>query len=73
MIGRQTRGDPGITPVITGLGPHKRLFVILCIAMGLWICALVTMYFTTVWPQRHGGTLVPRENDVNDHGATTMG
>jgi len=84
MIGRQTPGNPGITPGSTpgispgitprqtGLGPQKRLFIILCIAMAVWICALVTMYFTTVWPERHGGMPVQRENDVDDHQPTTL-
>jgi hypothetical protein len=46
--------------------------MILAIVMALWICALVTMYCTTVWPQRHSPTPLPRENDVDDHHPTTM-
>jgi hypothetical protein len=57
---------------VTGLMPRKRLFIILCIAMALWIAGLVTMYFTTVWPQRHAPTPLPRENDVNENRPTTM-
>jgi hypothetical protein len=73
MIGPRTPGEPGVTSRQTGLGPQKRLFIILCIAMAVWISALVTMYFTTVYPQRRTPTPVQRENDLNDHGATTMG
>jgi hypothetical protein len=55
-----------------GLHPQKRLFIILCIVMVLWIAALLTMYFTTVFPQRHTPTPLPREHDVDDHAPTTM-
>ena len=61
-----------IGPSVTGLRPQKRLFVILCIVMALWIAALVIMFYTTVWPQLHQHTPLPRENDLNDHQATTM-
>ena len=57
---------------IAGFKPQKRLFLILCVCMTLWIAALLTMYFTTVWPQRHAGTPLPREKDVDDHRATTL-
>jgi hypothetical protein len=57
---------------VAQLRPQKRLFMILAIVMALWICALVTMYCTTVWPQRHSPTPLPRENDVDDHHPTTM-
>jgi hypothetical protein len=56
----------------TGLRPQKRIFVVLCIVMALWISGLVTMYFTTVLPQRHSPTAAPHENDVDDHRPTTM-
>ena len=32
--------------------PRKRLLVVLSIVLGIWIAALVTMYFTTVFPHR---------------------
>ena len=72
MSGSRPPAQPGITPLQTGLKPQKRLFVILAIVMALWISALVTMYFTTVWPKRHSGDSVPRENDAGDHHPTTM-
>jgi hypothetical protein len=57
---------------VTGLRPQKRLFIILSVVMGLWIAALVIMYFTTVYPQRHAPTPLPHEIDVDDHHPTTM-
>jgi hypothetical protein len=58
-------------PRAIALRPRKRWFIILSIVMAVWIGALVTMYFTTVWPQRHSST-PPREKDVDDHRPTTM-
>ena len=59
-----------IAPPLATLRPQKRLFIVMGIAMLLWIGALLTMYFTTVWPQRHSPA--PHEIDVDDHHPTTM-
>ena len=72
MSGPRPPAQPGITPLQTGLKPQKRWFIILAIVMAVWIGALVTMYFTTVWPKRHSGDSIPREHDVDDHHPTTM-
>jgi hypothetical protein len=68
----QAAQQPLREPHAPAMPPQKRSFVILCIIMALWIAGLVTMYFTTVWPQRHSPTPLPRENDVDDHHPTTL-
>ena len=70
MSGPRPPGQPGITPLKTGLQPQKRLFIVLAIVMVVWIGALLTMYFTTVWG--HSSKSGPRENDVDDHHPTTL-
>ncbi len=74
MSGDPQTGTPltGHATSVTGLRPQKRLFIILSIIMAMWIAALVVMYFTTVYPQRHAPTPLPHENDVDDHQPTTM-
>ena len=32
--------------------PQRKLFVVLMIVFGLWVAALVAMYFGTVYPER---------------------
>ena len=63
MSEKRVAGAPPIDPGEIKLRPQKRLFIILSIIMALWIVALVTMYFTTVWPQRHAPAPLPRENE----------
>ena len=48
---------PGPITYTTALKPHPRLLVILSIIFALWVGALVTLYFTTVYPYRHQRTL----------------
>ena len=37
----------------TPIKPRRGLLIVLSIALALWIAAMVVMYFTTVYPQRH--------------------
>jgi len=55
-----------------GLKPQRPLFILLSVVMALWMCALVTMYLTTVWPQRHTPAPLQRENELNGSRSTTM-
>ena len=36
--------------------PHRRVFILLCVILAVWVGVLLVMYFKTVYPQRHGGT-----------------
>lgn len=36
------------------LEPRKKLFTVLCVVFGVWVAMLITLYATTVYPQRHG-------------------
>jgi hypothetical protein len=36
------------------LQPRKKLFVVLCAVFGVWVALLITLYATTVYPNRHG-------------------
>jgi hypothetical protein len=38
------------------LKPHRRVFILLCILFGLWLCVLLALFFTTVYPFRHSLT-----------------
>jgi len=40
-------------------GRQKMLLAITSIAFALWIAAMLAMYFTTVYPQRHPATQGP--------------
>jgi hypothetical protein len=50
--------DKAKTPVFAKppLRPHRRLFVFLCILLGLWVLTLLGLFFTTVYPYRHSIT-----------------
>ena len=37
----------------TPIKPRRGLLIVLSILLALWIAAMVVMYFTTVYPQRH--------------------
>jgi uncharacterized protein involved in exopolysaccharide biosynthesis len=37
----------------TPIKPRRGLLIVLSIVLALWIAAMVVMYFTTVYPQRH--------------------
>lgn len=46
-------GEKKGTPVEANpLKPQRGWFVLLCVVMGLWVAALVVMYFTTVRGRR---------------------
>jgi hypothetical protein len=36
------------------LTPRKKLFIITAVVLGVWVAALIVMYVTTVYPERHG-------------------
>jgi hypothetical protein len=40
------------------LRPRPRLFIGLLILLVLWVVILLVMYFTTVYPQRHGASRI---------------
>ena len=52
---RPTPGDAAPRP----LKPRRGLFVLLLTVFGLWVAALLVMYFTTVYPHRNGGLHEP--------------
>ncbi len=41
------------TPLPSRVPSARLLLLISSVALGLWIAALITMYVTTVYPQRH--------------------
>ena len=49
---QSSQGDPACTP----LRPLPKLFVALLIAFAVWLGALLTLYFKTVYPLRHPST-----------------
>ncbi len=46
--------QPAASPAAP-LKPRRTLFITLGAAFILWVGYLLTMYFTTVYPYRHGG------------------
>ena len=49
----KTKPQPAVTPESSSppanpLKPQKKLLVVLSVLFGLWLIALLTMYFTTV-------------------------
>ncbi len=50
-------GHQGFRPLaVVPLKPRYKLFIILAGILLLWIIALLAMYFTTVYPKRHGSS-----------------
>ena len=49
---QQNQGEPTCAP----LKPHPRLFAALTVAFVIWLGALFTLYFKTVYPLRHSTT-----------------
>jgi hypothetical protein len=43
----------------TPIKPRRGLLIVLSIVLALWIAAMVVMYFTTVYPQRHPAKPTP--------------
>ncbi len=41
---------------VNPLRARKKLFVALCGVFAIWVALLLTMYFVTVYPQRHHAT-----------------
>lgn len=48
---------PGPITYTTALKPRRKMLVLLSIIFALWVGLLLTLYFTTVYPTRHDGTL----------------
>ncbi len=44
---------PGPITYTTSLKPQRRALIILSIIFALWVAVLLTLYFTTIYPQRH--------------------
>jgi len=40
--------------IVTPMRPRKGLFIALMTLFFLWVSAMLVMYFTTVYPHRHG-------------------
>ena len=38
----------------TALKPQRKALIILSILFALWVAVLLTLYFTTIYPHRHG-------------------
>ena len=44
---------PGPITYTTTLKPQRKALIILSIIFALWVAVLLTLYFTTIYPQRH--------------------
>lgn len=48
---------PADAPDVVGpLKPRRGLFALLMLCFAAWVVALIVMYVTLVYPQRHGST-----------------
>jgi hypothetical protein len=63
---RQRRSAPATKPAPAAppLAPRPRLFAGLLLALVLWLSALLTMYFLTVYPQRKPASTTPAARDL---------
>ncbi len=54
---RNKAADPGIrgSTYDIAMKPQRRLLIVLGGLLAVWVGWLLLLYFTTVYPQRHGG------------------
>ncbi|HEY7089433.1 MAG TPA: hypothetical protein VH518_15150 [Tepidisphaeraceae bacterium] len=50
---KQQKAPPKPDPTRPPLTPRPKLFILLVLIFAAWIAALLTMYFTSVYPERH--------------------
>jgi hypothetical protein len=49
-----------VEPVCAPLKPRRKLLAVLMLGFAVWLGALLTLYFKTVYPQRHPSAAATR-------------
>jgi hypothetical protein len=63
----QTSKASAVAPSVPPLRPRRKLFAALFVTFGLWVSAMLAMYFVTIFPHHHRLTIHVQPYESRPH------